>query len=149
MSHACLDTNLQLAARSTSDSGRAKLGLTMLHCTRLPHLADAKPAALVPPVEEETSSALPTHAENELSAFEASSRRRKAVNNKLVALGTGNCCRSWLVVSPVWFSVDFELVFASSLSRRREQLASRMWPTACLRAILCIHSRIACFCLFQ
>ncbi|DBA72088.1 TPA: hypothetical protein ACH3X2_010813 [Trebouxia sp. C0005] len=59
----------------------------MLHCTRLPRVADARRAALVPSMEEETSIALPSHAENELSAFEASSRRRKATNNKLVALG--------------------------------------------------------------
>ncbi|KAL0037696.1 hypothetical protein WJX77_008264 [Trebouxia sp. C0004] len=63
----------------------------MLRCTRLPHLADARPAALVPPCDEETNKALLTHAENELSAFEASSRRRKAVNNKLVGLGTESC----------------------------------------------------------
>lgn len=83
----------------------------MLHCTRLPRVADARRAALVPSMEEETSIALPSHAENELSAFEASSRRRKATNNKLVALGTGNCCRS-PVMSPVLFSVDFDFGFA-------------------------------------
>ena len=82
------------AARSESDSGRAKLGLTMLRYTQLPHLVDARTAAVVPFYEEKTSNALLSHAENELSAFEASARRRKAINNKLVALGTGNCCRS-------------------------------------------------------
>ncbi len=80
----------------------------MLHCTRLPHVADARTAALVPSFEEETSSTLSTHAENELFAFEASSRRRKATNNRLAALGTDSCCRAWLVLSPVLLSVDVD-----------------------------------------
>ena len=118
----------KLAARSTSDSGRANLDLTMLHCTRLPHVADARTAALVPSVEEETSSTLPTHAENELSAFEASSRMRKATNNKLAALGTGHCCRSWLVMSPVLFSVGFYFGFGFLCPG-----AESSWPHGCGR----------------
>ncbi len=100
----------------------------MLHCTRLPHVADARTAAIVPSFEEGTSSTLPTHAENELSAFEASSRRRKATNTKVAALGTGNCCRSWLVMSPVLFSVDVDFGFGFLCPG-----AESSWPHGCGR----------------
>ena len=100
----------------------------MVHCTRLPHVADARTPALVPLFEEETSNTLPTHAENELSAFEASSRWRKATNNKLAALGTGECCRSWLVMSPVLFSVDFDFEFGFLCPGTESS-----WPHGCGR----------------
>jgi len=113
---------------STAVSGRANLESTMLHCTRLPHVVDARMAALVPSFEEETSSTLPTHAENELSAFEASSRRRKATNNKLAALGTGICRRSRLVMSPVLFSADVDFGFGFLCPG-----AESSWPHGCGR----------------
>ena len=48
-------------------------------------------AAVTLPVEE-AGGASSTHAENELAAFEAASRRSKASITKLSTLGAGHCC---------------------------------------------------------
>lgn len=72
--------------------GRWPIGqLAMLHRTRLPNFTGARMAVVTLPVEE-ASGASSTHAEHELAAFEAASRRSKASITKLSTLGAGNFC---------------------------------------------------------